>query len=209
MAAQRHRQPTKQLRLALRERYGWGGRRVRARRKRKPGFGRVPHIRRAFARLDVPFHITLRLRDGLPSLRTPWGRRVVHRAAVRMHVKGATLQHYAIQHNHLHLIIALERGAALHRALISFACVVAKAVNREAGERGSVFAGRYHARPLETPTELWNGMRYLLTQAAHHGLGVAPARDPFTSYAWCREHGRILKAGWLYRLLGMLDAERV
>ena len=133
----------------------------------------------------------------------------MHRAAVRMRVKGATLQHYAIQRNHLHLILSLTRGAELHRAVISFACVLAKAMNAASRRRGTVFAGRYHARSLATPTELWNGMGYLLTQAAHHGLETPPAADSYTSYAWCRHHGRILGAGWLYRLLGMDSEEGV
>jgi hypothetical protein len=139
----------------------------------------------------------------MPSLRTPWGKEVARRGAVRMRVKGATLSHYAIQPNDAHLIVSLARGAELHRAITSFACVIAKAMNAAAGRRGPVFQGRYHARSLETPNELWNGMRYLLTQAGHHGFDVPPAEDPYTSYTWCRERGCILGACWQYRLLGM------
>jgi hypothetical protein len=120
-----------------------------------------------------------------------------------MRAKGATLSYFAIRQNHVHLIVSLSHGAELHRAIIAFACVVAKALNVAARRRGPVFEGRYHARSLETPSELWNGMRYLLTQAAHHGSDVPPARDPYTSYGWCRAEGRILGACWLYRLLGM------
>jgi hypothetical protein len=83
--------------------------------------------------------MTLRLRDGLPSLRTQWGKDVVRRAAVRVHAQGATLSHFAILPGHAHLIVSLERGAELHRAIIAFACVVAKAVNAAAGRRGAVF----------------------------------------------------------------------
>jgi hypothetical protein len=120
-----------------------------------------------------------------------------------MRIKGATLSHYAIAPNHAHLIVSLAHGAELQRAIIAFACVVAQAMNAAAARRGRVFEGRYHARSLETPTELWNGIRYLLNQAVHHGIDVPAAADPYTSYAWCRGTGRILGACWLYRLLGM------
>jgi hypothetical protein len=120
-----------------------------------------------------------------------------------MRVKGATLSHYAIAPNHAHLILSLARGANLHPAIIAFTCVIAKAMNVRARRRGPVFEGRYHARSLETPSELWYGIRYVLTQAAHHGIDVLAAADPYTSYAWCRDRGRILGVCWLYRLLGM------
>src|ERR1043166_6236447 len=89
----------KQLRLPLREHHAWGGIRAGSGRKPTPGLGRVPHVKRRPGRLDVPIQVTLRLRSGLPSLRTPWGKAIVHRAALRMRAKGATLSHYAILSN--------------------------------------------------------------------------------------------------------------
>lgn len=64
---------------------------------------------------------------------------------------------------------------------------LARAVNRVAGRKGSVFAERYHLRLLPTPKEVRNALRYVLLNARRHAAAVhaAVARlDPASSARW-------------------------
>jgi hypothetical protein len=60
---------------------------------------------------------------------------------------------------------------------------IARALNAMMGTRGPVFADRYHAHVLSTPTEARFGLAYLLLNARKHGQ--APRKrgwlDPFSS----------------------------
>jgi len=66
---------------------------------------------------------------------------------------------------------------------------LARRLNALLGRRGKLFAQRYHARPLRTPTEVRNAIRYVLLNARHHGAarGAVMARgwvDPHSSGLW-------------------------
>src|SRR5262249_10884764 len=45
---------------------------------------------------------------------------------------------------------------------------LARAINRALGRTGKVFADRYHARILKTPTEVRNAVEYVLQNHAKH-----------------------------------------
>ncbi|MBC8072805.1 MAG: hypothetical protein IAG13_31075 [Deltaproteobacteria bacterium] len=83
--------------------------------------------------------------------------------------------------NHLHVIAESDGREALSRGMQAFATRLGKAINRVLERRGSVFAGRYHARALATPTEVRNALRYVLLNARHHA----------------HETGRVLPAQWI------------
>jgi hypothetical protein len=65
---------------------------------------------------------------------------------------------------------------------------IARALQRVMGRKGHVLAERYHARILETPTEVQRARLYLLHNARrHYGLTIAdwcasqtPLRPPRT-----------------------------
>ena len=66
---------------------------------------------------------------------------------------------------------------------------LARGINRLLERTGSLFATRYHARPLRTPREVRNALRYVLLNARHHAAerGRQLARDwidPFSSAPW-------------------------
>ena len=66
---------------------------------------------------------------------------------------------------------------------------LARGINRLLQRTGSLFATRYHARPLRTPREVRNALRYVLLNARHHAAerGRQLARDwidPFSSAPW-------------------------
>jgi hypothetical protein len=73
-----------------------------------------------------------------------------------------------VQGNHLHLIVEANDAKALARGLQSLEIRIAKGINAEMGTRGAVFADRYHAHILRTPTEVANALGYVRGNFAIH-----------------------------------------
>jgi REP element-mobilizing transposase RayT len=148
-----------------------GGRREGAGRKpRTSGRPGVPHRRRGPQNKNVPLHVTLRLVDGLSTLRTRNGYQLAQRAMLLANrFEGARLCHMSIQRNHLHLIVEADDERALRRAMKSFEISFSKNVNRALGRRGHVFADRYHVERLETPAQVRSALAYVLGNWRKHG----------------------------------------
>lgn len=183
---------TRQLPLSLRERSRWGGRREGAGRKRKPGAPvRLPHESRERLDRPLPAHVTLRVRTGVPSLRSvPIVREIERTFAAGCTRKGFRLVHYSLQGNHAHLIVEARDRDALGRGMKSIAARLARAVNRVANRTGRVFADRYHLRLLPTPREVHHALRYVLLNARRHAaksravLTGTVRLDPASSAHW-------------------------
>ena len=122
----------------------------------------VPHSKRPELRGEI--HVVLRIRRGLPNLRTPRTYRVLERAFRAAKEKdGFGLAQYSVQQDHLHLVVWAVDKQKLARAMQGFAIRVAKALNRHWKRRlGGVFAERYFARAIERYSELRRVIRYVL-----------------------------------------------
>jgi REP-associated tyrosine transposase len=180
MRRTRCRTRTRQHELEFRS---WGGARRGAGRKpaNRP---RTPHRARPAHAARFPLHVTVHLRDGLPTLRTRSVRAAVVDALADGNERfGFRLNQFSLQTNHLHLIAEAKDASALSRGMQAVLVRVARALNRVWDRRGSVFSGRYHARPLRTPREVRRALVYVLTNARHHGSGLAGI-DPFSSGLW-------------------------
>jgi len=165
----------------------WGGARPGAGRKPNGKRAGVPHVgRQPFGR-GQPLHITVRLREGLPSLRTRHAGRALFAAfaKAREHL-GLRITHFSVQANHLHLLGEAPDRRTLSRAMQGLGIRIARCVNRVLVRRGSVLADRYHARALKTPLEVRRAILYVLNNYRRH-LAQAGARapwdwvDPFSS----------------------------
>ncbi len=194
----------RQLALSLPAPRRWGGRRAGAGRKRGPHTG-LPHVSRAGFGAPLPAHVTLRVRPGVPSLRTvPIVRELERSFRVARARPGFRLVHYSLQGNHAHLIVEARDRDALGRGMKSIAARVARAVNRVAKRTGPVLADRYHLRLLPTPTEVRNALRYVLLNARHHAAAAkATSRtavrfDPASSARWFN--------GWKIRSISLPSA---
>lgn len=156
----------------------WGGKR--------PGAGRphrssetVKHAARPAHSRHVPVHITLRMREGTPSLRGSRLFRQLRGCFAKARERfGFRLVHYSVQGNHLHLIVEATDRRALCRGIQGLSIRVARTVNRVHGRKGKVFAERYHARWLHTPLEVRRALVYVLFNERHHlaarGLSLPP-----------------------------------
>jgi REP element-mobilizing transposase RayT len=139
-----------------------------------------------------PVHVTLRVREGVPSLRTvalvkEWKRSLAE-ASER---GGFRVAHYSLQGDHAHLIVEAHGKEALANGMKSIAARLARAVNRVCGRSGPVLDGRYHHQLLRTPREVRRALAYVLLNAHRHlakRRRVSPrapsALDPASSARW-------------------------
>lgn len=195
---------TKQLTLEeYRQQHGWGGARPGA--GRKPASKRPPvhHVRRPPVPLGCPSHVTLRIRSGLPSLRSrrflkafrPSLRRACERGDFRV-------AHYSVQRNHVHLVVESAGKRALGSGMKAVAARLARTANRVFARSGAVLHGRYHLRILRTPREVRNALAYVLLSSRKHWRqshgSAPPARlDEASSAAWFDGWKRRLTARWV------------
>jgi putative transposase len=173
----------RQVQLELPPGRRWGGKRAGAGRKLVASRPSPPHRPRARHHARWPVHVTLRARGGLPSLRSARVFPVLRRSLAAAHKTAFRVVHFSVQSDHVHLLVEGDHPLALVRGLQGLAARCAKAVNRAARRRGSVWCSRYHGHPLRTPTEARRGLVYILLSFRKH-LRAAPGVDPRSSGAW-------------------------
>lgn len=164
-----------------------GGAREGAGRKPTGGKAGVSHTRRAALSKNRPVHVTLKVRREVGRLRRKrpfWAIRGAIKAA---HKKWFRVVEYSVQDDHVHLLVEATDRRYLARGMQGLKIRMAKALNRLLGRTGTVFADRYHARILETPTQVKHALAYVLNNARRHawqaGRRVLPKSwiDPYSS----------------------------
>jgi hypothetical protein len=111
---------------------------------------------------------------------------------------GFRLAHFTAQSNHLHLICEAQDAAALSRGMQGLAIRIALGLNKTLARSGRVFAERYHARILRSPTEVRRALVYVYQNSRRHAGAGAQDRDwvdPCTSAVWF--------TGWRYPIRDM------
>ena len=180
------RRPT-QLSLAAR-RSGRGGWRANAGRKAKPEHDRRGHRRRPELAARFPVHVTLKVVQGVESLRRGHCFAVLRRCFARGKDRfGFRLAHFTVQGSHLHLLCEAPDRTALGRGLQGLSIRIARSLNRKLGRKGRLFAERYHQRILRSPTEVRNALVYVYQNSRKHAPRVGQDRDwvdGCTSAAW-------------------------
>ena len=158
----------------------------------------VPHVAREEIDARHPVHVTLRVTPEVARLRT---RKAYHavRGALRVCAARSDYRvvHVCIQDSHIHALVEAESKDALARGMQGFEVSAAKRLNKALGRRrGTVFASRYHARIVETPTQARNVLLYLFNNwRKHRADRGAPWRiDPWSSAwqfdGWAAPHGQ-------------------
>ena len=178
-----------QLKLALVPVNGGGGKRAGAGPKPAGDEPGVSHRRFVECDGETPVHVTLRARGHVWNLRS---RRCHAIFTAALHgVAGRSdfrVVHFSVLGNHVHLIVEAEDGSALARGVKALSGRMAIRLNQLMGRRGPVFADRYHAHVLRTPSEVARALAYVLGNFASHALRrgerVRPAWvDPYSSAA--------------------------
>ncbi len=182
---------------------GWGGWRPGA--GRRPASKRPPvhHVRRPPVPRDCPSHVTLRVRRGLPSLRSRRFLKAFRRSLRQTCERGDfRVVHYSVQRNHVHLLVESAGKQALGSGMKAVAARLARVVNRVFDCSGQVLYGRYHLRLLRTPREVRNALAYVLLNARKHWKerhGAAPPvrLDEASSARWFDGWKRRIPAPWV------------
>lgn len=171
----RARRPVGQLSLAFPKR--WGGARKGAGRKPRAR-PNVPHTARPAQCERHPLHVTLRV--NLRSLRSQRVFAVVVkslRRAARRPERFRVVQ-FSIQSDHVHLMVEAVDQKVLSRGVQGLCISIARRVNGEIGRRGSLFAGRFHARSLETPRAVRNALVHPRELSEARTAGAARGHRP-------------------------------
>jgi REP element-mobilizing transposase RayT len=170
----------KQLPMRIRRH---GGPRKRAGRKPAGATAGVPHMTRPALARRFPVHVTLRVRREVYNLRSKRCFRVIRGAFVAQNGReGFRLNHFSVQGNHMHLIVEADGKNSLARGVQGLEIRIAKRLNRLMQRRGAVFADRYHARILRTPSETRHAVRYVLCNLQRH-MGRPILVDEYSSAA--------------------------
>ena len=103
-----------------------GPRRGSGRPARRKGI--VHHVRRAPVPGNAPVHVTLRVREDVPSLRDRGFVREFRRSLAKACERGNfRVVHYSIQRNHVHLLVESAGKEALGRGMKAISARVARA----------------------------------------------------------------------------------
>jgi len=190
--------------MALAARGRRGGWRVGAGRPAKAAQDRRGHRRREPLASRFPVHVTLKVLPSVPHLRRRHCFAVLRAAFARGKDRfGFRLVHFTVQGNHLHLLCEAKDKHSLTRGMQGLTIRIARRLNRKIGRAGRLFAERYHARILRSPSEVRHALAYVLNNSRHHPpRHVTFGRDwidPMSSAPWF--------AGWKWppRLRGRPD----
>jgi REP element-mobilizing transposase RayT len=205
-----------------------GGRRKGAGRTRQGDRDLVSHAKRPRFDERWPLHVTLRVREGLASLRNTVCievfRQVMRECAEQ---EGFRVVHWSVQSNHVHMIVEADDQEALTRGMRRITIRLAKRWNKLWERRGPVFDDHDHFVSLDTPTQVRNALVYVLQNAKRHGVtlrglldhcSTAPAFEswreqrPASSrelYPRARQRTWGLHEGWLLAKGGRLSVQEL
>jgi putative transposase len=183
----------KQLAFVLRTH---GGRRKGAGRKPNGEKALVSHLARPRFDKVMPAHVTLRVSNDVPSLRSSRRFAIIRESFAASRGKfGLRLVEFSVQSNHLHLVVEADSSVELSRGMQGLCIRLAKALNRLMKRTGAIFSDHYHSHLLRSPTEVANAITYVLGNAAHHYRDEGP--DWFSSAAPGGKVDLVLPSGWL------------
>jgi len=169
-----------------------GGRRRGAGRKPKGARAGERHEARPAFKPYHALHVAMRVVPAAGSLR----RRKMYRALRDATIIAALRErfrivHISLQRSHVHMLVEADHKAALARGMQGFLISAARNINTALGDgtrrrRGKVFADRYHAEVITTPTRARHAISYILSNWRRHredqqGLASTWLVDPFSS----------------------------
>jgi putative transposase len=156
----------------------------------------VPHRTREVVDARHPVHVTLRVTDEVARLRNGKAYHAV-RGALRLCAARTDYRvvQICIQDSHIHALVEAENNEALARGMQGFEVSAAKRLNKALGrKRGKVFAHRYHAETIKTPTHARNTLVYLFNNWRKHRVDGPWRIDPWSSAwqfdGWATPHGQ-------------------
>ena len=117
---------------------------------------------------------------------------------------------FAVMTTHYHLVATPKSASALARAMKQVHGGYVRHYNRKHQRLGTVWCGRYSAKPLQDIRYFWTCFTYVERNPVTAGIVSSPAEYPWSSY---RAHAHGERIDWLvthalYKDLGVTEAER-
>jgi putative transposase len=162
----------------------------------------VSHLQRPKFEKITPAHVTLRIANDIPSLRSSRRFRLIRACFQQARVRrGMRLVEFTVLSNHLHLIVEADTSVELSRGVQGLCVRLARALNAALTRHGRVFADHFHSELLKSPTRLVNAIRYVLANAEHHydraGVDSFSSEAPDAVEVLAAPRGWLLCGGWL------------
>jgi putative transposase len=179
-----------------------GGRRKGAGRPTNGAKAMVSHLPRLQFEKVTPAHVTLRIANDIPSLRSSRRFQLIKDCFAKAQKKkpGMRLVEFTVLSNHLHLIVEADTSRDLSRGVQGLCVRLARALNQALKRGGRVFADHFHAKLLRSPTQLVNAIRYVLGNAGRHygeaGVDVFCSEEASAEQIISEPHGWLLRKGW-------------
>ena len=172
-------------------------------------------------------HVTLRVRAGLPSLRSPRLFPVVRDALADAQRGTFRVVHFSAQADHLHLLVEADDKRSLSSGLRGLVIRCARRINRTLGREGPLWGDRYHEHTLQSPREVRSALVYVLHNLHKHHPSLRQVdrcssapwfegyrdRPPLPADEACPVRGArswLLRVGWRrHGLIASTEAPRV
>jgi putative transposase len=172
----------------------WGGHRKGAGRPNLKGEG--AHASRKEFDPRHPSHVTIRVKKGVPGLRSSEVLAMVQLAADRARAKCLRITDFAVLGNHIHMIVEAPNKAVVSRGMQAFNISLAQSLRWSMRKHGlpvtkGILEKRYHMHVLKGPREAKTALRYVLTNESKHRKG--PLRvDSYSSAPLFKEWKRLV-----------------
>ncbi|MDB4955967.1 MAG: hypothetical protein JWO36_3536 [Myxococcales bacterium] len=142
----------------------WGGAREGAGRRARGPIASEPHRRRPMISARFPVHITARVVPALRGLARRMSYRAIRGAITKSFARSDfRVVQLAVSRHRLELVVEAEDKFALARGMQGLQVAAARALNRAASRRGTVFPDRYRARILNTRSVVRAAIAHLPT----------------------------------------------
>jgi REP element-mobilizing transposase RayT len=162
-----------------------GGWRPNAGRKKK--LGAVSHSTRPLFPARFPQHVTLRIANDVESIAREFLMKTIRACIRAAHKPSFRIVEFNVLANHIHLITEATDKRCLATGVQGFEVRIARRLNFALKRSGKLFAHRYHATYLRTPTQTRHALRYVLLNRKHHAIEKEFSKtwfDPYSSAAW-------------------------
>lgn len=129
----------------------------------------IRHTCRPHIRMKTPLHLTIKVRSNKADIQNKIILKALHRAIMRARIKGLKVLHYALEYNHVHLLIEADNNKNLHKGMQAFGITIAKAINKFKRDKGAVYKHRYHFRQISSLRDFSNVLNYIFHNGIKHG----------------------------------------
>lgn len=128
----------------------------------------IRHIERPKFFRSRSLHLTIKVRENKADIQNKRILAKLQYAIQRARLQGLRVIHYALEYNHVHLLVESTTHEVLHKGMQAMGITLAKGINKIKGKKGTVYKHRYHFRQISSRRDLKNVIHYILQNHKKH-----------------------------------------